>query len=125
MSFSKLHFGFAGFSPDGIWAFAIPRLPSGEHNAITKRSCGESDLTLPASRALRWKRRKLDSTERGRSMWARVKGKTENALLQMPFKAVFLFRSAYIQPLHVEARRKSSPDSDGARLNRRRLGRRF
>ena len=41
-----------------------------------------------------------DSTERGRSMWARVKGRTENALLQMPFKAVFLFRSAYIQPLH-------------------------
>lgn len=41
-----------------------------------------------------------DSTERGRSMWARIKGKTENALLQMPFKAVFLFRPAYIQPLH-------------------------
>src|ERR1700688_2450909 len=41
-----------------------------------------------------------DSTERGRSMWARVKGRTENALLQIPFKAVFLFRPAYIQPLH-------------------------
>jgi uncharacterized protein YbjT (DUF2867 family) len=41
-----------------------------------------------------------DSTERGRSMWARVKGRTENALLQMPFKAVFMFRPAYIQPLH-------------------------
>jgi uncharacterized protein YbjT (DUF2867 family) len=41
-----------------------------------------------------------DSTERGRTMWARVKGRTENALLQMPFKAVFLFRTAYIQPLH-------------------------
>lgn len=41
-----------------------------------------------------------DSTERGRLMWARVKGRTENALLQMPFKAVYLFRSAYIQPLH-------------------------
>jgi uncharacterized protein YbjT (DUF2867 family) len=41
-----------------------------------------------------------DSTERGRSMWARVKGRTENALLQMRFKAVFLFRPAYIQPLH-------------------------
>jgi hypothetical protein len=41
-----------------------------------------------------------DSTERGRSMWARVKGRTENALLQMPFKAVYLFRPAYIQPLH-------------------------
>jgi NAD(P)H-binding len=41
-----------------------------------------------------------DSTERGRTMWARVKGKTENALLQMPFKAVYAFRPAYIQPLH-------------------------
>jgi hypothetical protein len=41
-----------------------------------------------------------DSTERGRSMWARVKGKTENALLQMGFKAAHLFRPAYIQPLH-------------------------
>ena len=30
---------------------------------------------------------------------ARVKGRTENALLQMPFKAVFLFRPAYVQPL--------------------------
>jgi uncharacterized protein YbjT (DUF2867 family) len=41
-----------------------------------------------------------DSTERARLMWARVKGRTENALLQMPFKAVYLFRPAYIQPLH-------------------------
>ena len=41
-----------------------------------------------------------DSTERGRLMWARVKGRTENALLQMPFKAVFLFRPGYVQPLH-------------------------
>jgi len=41
-----------------------------------------------------------DSTERGRSMWARVKGRTENALLQMRFKAVFLFRPGYVQLLH-------------------------
>jgi len=41
-----------------------------------------------------------DSTERGRMMWARVKGKTENTLLQMPFKAVYMFRPGYIQPLH-------------------------
>jgi uncharacterized protein YbjT (DUF2867 family) len=40
------------------------------------------------------------STERGPMMWARVKGKTENALLQMPFKAVYIFRPGYIQPLH-------------------------
>ncbi|RDK04078.1 NAD-dependent epimerase/dehydratase family protein [Paraburkholderia lacunae] len=41
-----------------------------------------------------------DSTERGRSMWARVKGKTENALQRLPFKAVYLFRPGVIQPLH-------------------------
>jgi uncharacterized protein YbjT (DUF2867 family) len=40
-----------------------------------------------------------DSTERGNSMWARVKGKTENALLAMPFRAVYIFRPAMIQPL--------------------------
>src|SRR6266446_1784402 len=41
-----------------------------------------------------------DSTESGRMMWARVKGQTENALLQMPFKAAYMFRPGYIQPLH-------------------------
>ncbi len=41
-----------------------------------------------------------DSTAKGRSMWARVKGKTENALLEMPFKAKFMFRPAFIQPQH-------------------------
>jgi len=41
-----------------------------------------------------------DSTEHGRVMWARVKGATENALLRLPFKAVYLFRPGLIQPLH-------------------------
>ena len=41
-----------------------------------------------------------DSTERGRIMWTRVKGKTENALLRLPFKAAYMFRPAAIQPLH-------------------------
>jgi len=40
-----------------------------------------------------------DSTERSRIMWARVKGKTENALLRMPFKAAYMLRPAFIQPL--------------------------
>ena len=43
-----------------------------------------------------------DSTERGRSMWARVKGATENALLRLPFKAAYMFRPAVIQPMHGE-----------------------
>ena len=41
-----------------------------------------------------------DSTESGRIMWARVKGKTENALLNLPFKAAYMFRPGFIQPLH-------------------------
>ena len=39
-----------------------------------------------------------DSTEKGRSMWARVKGKTENDLMKLPFKAAYMFRPGYIQP---------------------------
>ncbi|MFM0005760.1 MULTISPECIES: NAD-dependent epimerase/dehydratase family protein [Paraburkholderia] len=41
-----------------------------------------------------------DGTEQGRSMWARVKGKTENALQRLPFKGVYLFRPGVIQPLN-------------------------
>ena len=41
-----------------------------------------------------------DSSERGRSMWARVKGKTENDMLRLPFKAAYMFRPAMIVPLH-------------------------
>ena len=40
-----------------------------------------------------------DSTERGRVMWARVKGKTENALLALPFRT-YMFRPGVIIPLH-------------------------
>ncbi|HEV2110711.1 MAG TPA: NAD(P)H-binding protein [Gammaproteobacteria bacterium] len=41
-----------------------------------------------------------DSSERGRVMWARVKGATENALLRLPFKAAYMFRPGIIRPLH-------------------------
>lgn len=41
-----------------------------------------------------------DSSERGRVMWARVKGATENALFKLPFKAAYMFRPAAIRPLH-------------------------
>ena len=39
-----------------------------------------------------------DSTEKGKTMWARVKGKTENDLLKLPFKAAYMLRPGYIQP---------------------------
>lgn len=41
-----------------------------------------------------------DSSEKGRVMWARVKGATENALLALPFKAAYMFRPGIIRPLH-------------------------
>jgi uncharacterized protein YbjT (DUF2867 family) len=41
-----------------------------------------------------------DSTEAGGTMWARVKGQTENALLALPFKAAYMLRPGVIQPLH-------------------------
>jgi hypothetical protein len=41
-----------------------------------------------------------DSSEKGSSMWARVKGKTENDLLRLPFKAAYMFRPGAIVPLH-------------------------
>jgi uncharacterized protein YbjT (DUF2867 family) len=40
-----------------------------------------------------------DSSERGSTMWARVKGRTENALLAMPFQA-YMFRPGFIQAMH-------------------------
>ncbi|MBC7920279.1 MAG: epimerase [Ferruginibacter sp.] len=41
-----------------------------------------------------------DSSEKGNVMWARVKGKTENALLALPFRGAYMFRPGYIHPLH-------------------------
>lgn len=68
------------------------------------------DLTMAAAKTLSRRNPNMvfvyvtgagtDSTERGRSMWARIKGKTENDLLKLPFKAAYMFRPAGIQPLH-------------------------
>ena len=40
-----------------------------------------------------------DSTEEGRIMWARVKGKTENDLAKLLFKAAYAFRPGFIKPI--------------------------
>ena len=68
------------------------------------------DITLAAARTLARLNpqmvfvyvtgRGTDATEKGSLMWARVKGKTENDLLELPFKAAYMFRPAGIQPLH-------------------------
>jgi uncharacterized protein YbjT (DUF2867 family) len=67
------------------------------------------DITLAAAKTLSERNPSMtfvyvsgagtDSTERGTRMWARVKGKTENALLALPFKAAFMLRPGYIQPV--------------------------
>ena len=41
-----------------------------------------------------------DSSGKSRTMWARVKGRAENAILAMPFQASYVVRPAFIQPLH-------------------------
>lgn len=49
-----------------------------------------------------------DSSEKGKSMWARVKGRTENALLRMPFRAAYMFRPGLIVPLQgIQSKTKS------------------
>lgn len=67
------------------------------------------DLTLAAAQVIAGVNKRLtfcyvsgtgtDSSERGSSMWARVKGQTENALLRMPFKAAYMFRPGVIQAM--------------------------
>ena len=66
------------------------------------------DLTLRAAEALFKLNNEMtfcyvsgqgtDSSENGKLMWARVKGKTENGLTKLPFKAVYLFRPGFIKP---------------------------
>jgi uncharacterized protein YbjT (DUF2867 family) len=41
-----------------------------------------------------------DSSEQGRVMWARVKGRTENALLRLPFQSAYMLRPGLIIPMH-------------------------
>lgn len=45
-----------------------------------------------------------DTSETGPLMWARVRGKTENALLKLPFRGVYIFRPGMIQPVGVKSK---------------------
>jgi uncharacterized protein YbjT (DUF2867 family) len=68
------------------------------------------DLTLAVARVLARQNPQMvflyisgtgtDSTERGKTMWARVKGRTENELVREPFRAAYMLRPGYIQPMH-------------------------
>jgi uncharacterized protein YbjT (DUF2867 family) len=48
-----------------------------------------------------------DSSETSRVMWQRVRGKTENALLKLPFRGVYIFRPGMIQPVGVKSKTTS------------------
>jgi len=48
-----------------------------------------------------------DSSEKGKVMWARIKGKTENALMQLPFKMVYNFRPGFMKPIAGQKNVKS------------------
>lgn len=91
---------------------------------VSSAGMGETDyhrvtyeLTLGAARALVERNPRMtfvyvsgagtDSTEKGRTMWARVKGTTENALLALPFESSYMVRPAFIQPMHgIKAKAK-------------------
>ncbi len=67
------------------------------------------DITLAATRSLMRTNGNMtfiyvsgtgtDTSEKGRVMWARVKGRTENAIINMGFKNAFMYRPGYIQPM--------------------------
>lgn len=81
-------------------------IPEAEYERLTYQ------LTIAAARALCALNPQMtfvyvsgtgtDSTEKGRIAWARVKGKTENELLRMRFKAAYMFRPGVIRPIHGE-----------------------
>ena len=48
-----------------------------------------------------------DSSETSRIVWERVRGKTENALLKLPFRGVYIFRPGMIQPVGVQSKTTS------------------
>ena len=60
----------------------------------------ESDVTFVYVSAVG-----ADQTERTGPMWARVRGRIEKRLLEMPFRAVYIFRLGYVQPLRGEKSR--------------------
>jgi uncharacterized protein YbjT (DUF2867 family) len=50
---------------------------------------------------------RTDSSEKGKIMWARVKGRTENALMRLPFKRVYNFRPGFMKPTEGQKNIKS------------------
>jgi uncharacterized protein YbjT (DUF2867 family) len=108
--YSKIESNFAGYDAC-FFCLGVSslRMKEEEYRRVT------FDLTMAAARAVLRQNPKssaggttfiyvsgagTDSTGRGRVMWARVKGATENALLAIGFKAAYMFRPGLIVPLH-------------------------
>jgi len=102
--FSAIRPGFAGL--DACF-FCLGTTSAGKTDAdYTKQTY---DLTIAAAREIVTASPQAvfvyvsgvgtDSTERGRVMWARVKGRTENALLALPFRGAYMMRPGFIEPL--------------------------
>ena len=110
--FSAVENQFAGY--DGCF-FCLGVSSAGMKEADYRRVT--YDITLAAARVLARLNPTMtfiyvsgtgtDSSENGGSMWARVKGKTENDLLRLPFEASYMFRPGAIVPLHgIKSRTK-------------------
>ena len=67
-------------------------MPLAAANTLVARNPGMTFIYVSGTGA--------DSSGRSRIMWARVKGEAENSLMALPFKAVYVFRPGFVQPLH-------------------------
>jgi uncharacterized protein YbjT (DUF2867 family) len=89
--------------------FCIGVSAAGAHMTEQKYTHITYDMTLAAAGALQRLNPRMvfvyvsgagaDSTEKSKVMWERVRGKTENALLALPFRAAYIFRPGMIEPL--------------------------
>lgn len=93
----------------GVSAF---RMPEAEYTRLTyDLTMGIAQVLAPINPAMVFiyvSGTGTDSSEQGRMMWARVKGRTENALQRLPFRAVYLFRPGAIVPMNGERPRAAA-----------------
>jgi uncharacterized protein YbjT (DUF2867 family) len=113
--FSSIEKDLSGFHADACF-FCLGVSSIGKTEAEYRRLT--YDLTLAAATTLARLNPKMtflyvsgtgtDSTEKGKRMWARVKGETENALMRL-FPSAYMIRPGYIQPMHgVESPTKAT-----------------
>lgn len=93
-----------GVTAAGMTEAQYTRLTYGLTLAVAQRLCALS----PGATFIYVSGAGADSTQNSRTMWARVRGTTENSLLRLPFKRVHILRPAVIQPLHGATSRTRS-----------------